>query len=202
MARFPTTEPELVALAQATIAGLSGNTSVFPSPPIAPADLSARLSAFLSAQSAATTADAAAQQAHLTKDDAQQDLADDLRAVLRYAELTTGFDDARLKLLGWGGRAARTSLEPPGQCRVLEAPRQGEGWLFLDWKEPSDGGRIAAYKVQRRERGGSAWQDTATAIQSEITLVEQPRGAELEYRVIAVNKAGEGPPSNTVQVVL
>lgn len=29
-----------------------------------------------------------------------------------------------------------------------------------------------------------------------------PRGENIEYRVIAVNKAGEGLPSNTVLVVL
>jgi hypothetical protein len=34
------------------------------------------------------------------------------------------------------------------------------------------------------------------------TLVEQPEKTELEYRVIVVNKAGEGSPSNTVMVVL
>ena len=39
-------------------------------------------------------------------------------------------------------------------------------------------------------------------IHTEATLVAQPRGAELEYRIIAVNKAGESPPSNTVEVVL
>ncbi len=40
------------------------------------------------------------------------------------------------------------------------------------------------------------------AIESEITLSGQERGKEWEYRVIAVNKAGEGTPSNTVMVVL
>jgi hypothetical protein len=35
-----------------------------------------------------------------------------------------------------------------------------------------------------------------------VALVEQPRGKELEYRIIAVNKAGGGEPSNTVMVVL
>jgi hypothetical protein len=33
-------------------------------------------------------------------------------------------------------------------------------------------------------------------------LVDQPKGAELEYRIIAINKSGDGPPSNTVMVVL
>ena len=85
---------------------------------------------------------------------------------------------------------------------MLEAPKQGKGWVFLDWKAPADGGKVGAYKVQRRNRTDGAWEDIATAILSEITLVDQPRGAELEYRVIAINKAGEGSPSNTVMVVL
>ena len=40
------------------------------------------------------------------------------------------------------------------------------------------------------------------AMESEITLTGQARGKEWEYRVIAVNKAGEGEPSNTVMAVL
>jgi hypothetical protein len=33
-------------------------------------------------------------------------------------------------------------------------------------------------------------------------LVDQPKGKELEYRIIAINKSGVGSPSNTVMVVL
>jgi len=32
-------------------------------------------------------------------------------------------------------------------------------------------------------------------------LVDQPKRAELEYRVIAINKSGEGKPTNTEMVV-
>jgi hypothetical protein len=39
-------------------------------------------------------------------------------------------------------------------------------------------------------------------IATEATLVEQPKGKELEYHIIAINKAGEGEPSNTEMVVL
>ena len=37
---------------------------------------------------------------------------------------------------------------------------------------------------------------------SEATLIEQPTGKELEYRIIAVNKAGDSEPSNTAMAVL
>jgi hypothetical protein len=40
------------------------------------------------------------------------------------------------------------------------------------------------------------------AVESEATLNNQERAKDWEYRVIAVNKAGEGVPSNTVAVVL
>jgi hypothetical protein len=72
----------------------------------------------------------------------------------------------------------------------------------LDWKEPIDGGKPAAYKIQRRERPAGSWTEASMAIESEITLSEQERSKEWEYRVVAVNKAGEGEPSNTVMAVL
>ena len=69
-------------------------------------------------------------------------------------------------------------------------------------KAPADGGAPNAYKVMRRERPAGAWEDVATAVISEATLVEQPKGKELEYRIIAVNVGGESIPSNTVAIVL
>jgi len=54
--------------------------------------------------------------------------------------------------------------------------------------------------VQRRS--GENWDNIAMAIITEATLVDQPEKIELEYHVIAVNKAGVGPESNTVNVVL
>ena len=65
-----------------------------------------------------------------------------------------------------------------------------------------DGGKVAAYKIERRERPSGPRTDAGMAIESEITLSNQERGKEWEYRVFAVNKAGEGTPSNTVMAVL
>ena len=64
------------------------------------------------------------------------------------------------------------------------------------------GGAVAAYKIQRRLRPSGAWTDAGMAVESETTITGQERGKEWEYRVIAVNKAGKGEPSNTVKEVL
>ncbi len=202
MARFPKSEAEILALANDMQAGLAANAAVFPAPPVAPADLQTAMATYITARDAAVAAAAAAQQATAAKDEALQALTDDMKDDLRYAENTVNYDDDQLKLIGWGGRASKTSLEAPGQARSLEAPREGEGWVFLDWKEPVDGGAVAAYKIQRRLRPDGPWSDAGMAIESEITLTNQERGKEWEYRVLAVNKAGEGQPSNTVMAVL
>ena len=42
----------------------------------------------------------------------------------------------------------------------------------------------------------------AAAMQAEETLVDQLEKTQLEFRVIAINRVGEGPPSNTLTVVV
>ncbi len=202
MARFPRTEAEVVALAEAMITGLTSNAVLYPAPPVAVLDLTAAKTAYITALNAAIAVKAAAEAATTAKDDVLEDLVDAMKSDIRYAENTVDFDDDKLKLIGWAGKKAPTALQPPGHTRLLEAPRQGDGWVFLDWKAPIDGGAPAAYKVMRRERPAGAWEDVATAVITEATLVEQPKGKELEYRIIAVNKAGDGEPSNTEMVVL
>jgi len=182
--------------------GLAANAAVYPAPPVLPAALTLLIGGYTTAKNVAIAAQAAAEQATADKDDALADLVDAMKDDIDYAENTVDYDDDKLKLIGWAGRKAATALAVPGQARLLEAPRQGEGWVFLDWKKPTDGGRPAAYKVMRRERPAGPWEDVANAVITEATLVDQPRAKELEYRIIAVNKAGDGSPSNTAMVVL
>ena len=202
MARFPLSEAEILALAQSLAAGLTAHAATYPAPPVAPLDLTTAIANYTVARTAADEAQGQAELAIGTKNDALQTLIDDMKDDLRYAENTVDYDDDQLKLLGWGGRHSRTSLEPPGQPRTLEAIKQGDDWILLDWKKPESGGAVAAYKVQRRPRESGDYIDVGTALVTEITLVDQERGAEWEYRVISVNKAGESEASNTVMAVL
>ena len=202
MPRFPKREAEVVALAERLWRGLLDNNAVFPHPPVHPILIRIRKLIYRSRHGNFLAASAAAEAATTAKDEKLADLIDAMKPDLRYAENVTKFNDDKLKLIGWAGKKAKTPLAVPGQARLLEAPKQGAGWLFLDWKAPADGGKPKAYKVQRRNRSAGAWKTVATAILSEITLVDQPEKTELEYRVVALNKAGEGEPSSTVMVVL
>ncbi len=202
MASFPRSEAEIIALAQNMVAGLTANAATYPAPPVLPADLQTLVDSFNTLSDDSVAARAASEQATATKEAGLEEVVNAMQSILRYAENTVDFDDDQLKLLGWAGRRARTPLDPPGQPRTLEAPGQGEGWIFLDWKKPTDGGTVAAYKIERREMPAGAWQEVKTVFETEATLTGQERGKELEYRVIAANKAGDGAVSNTVAAVV
>lgn len=202
MPRFPQKEAEIVGLAERLWHGLLSNRPIYPNPPVHPIALRFKAMIYRRYRENLIAKQAAAEQATTAKDETLEELVEAMKAGIRYAENTVNFDDDKLKLIGWAGKKEATPLAPPSQARLLEAPKQEAGRVFLDWKAPLDGGKPKAYKVQRRLRSGGSWQDVATAILTETTLVEQPEKTELEYRVIAVNKAGVGQPSNTVMAVL
>ncbi len=54
------------------------------------------------------------------------------------------------------------------------------------------------------EAGGEfgSWAQVAIALETEATLMDQPRGPQLEYRIKAINAGGASVPSNTAAVVL
>ncbi len=202
MAQFPQSQAEIIVLANALITGFTDNQTIWVGPPVTTVDLQLALEAAAAARDHAINTRAIAEQATIDQNAAFDDLEHKMVEDIRYAENVVDMDDAKLKLLGWGGRKAPTALAAPGQCRSLEAPREGEGWIFLDWKAPTDGGKVASYKIQRRERPAGAWTIADMAVETETTLQNQERGKEWEYRVLAVNKAGEGEASNTVMAVL
>lgn len=201
MARFPTREADIRTLVQKIIAGLEGNPD-FPNPPVTPAQLQIFLDGSIALGDEQVAAQAAAQQATEAKQAGNDEMISAAKSVLNYAEDAVNDNDAKLAALGWSGRATPVALQIPGQPRSLEAPKEGAGWLDLDWKKPVDGGRAAFYRVEQRQLPDGEWTMVGTALETEITLSHQKRGKEHEYRVIAVNKAGESDPSNTVTAVL
>ena len=107
----------------------------------------------------------------------------------------------QLVQLGWAARRPRTPLKPPGEVRNIAMRDEGDTWVFLTWEAPGEGGEVAVYRIQRQEPRGD-WEDVATSIDRLELLRDQPRGVELDFRVLAMNRAGTGGPSATVKAVL
>nr|VFJ94662.1 MAG: Fibronectin type III domain-containing protein [Candidatus Kentron sp. H]VFJ94910.1 MAG: Fibronectin type III domain-containing protein [Candidatus Kentron sp. H]VFK01801.1 MAG: Fibronectin type III domain-containing protein [Candidatus Kentron sp. H] len=203
MATFPIEEGKIFILGEEMSAGLKAHPDLYPAPPVTPEDIDEALTAYAASRGAVIATRSAAEQATAAKQAALQTLANKVKMNLRYAEMAVGFEDAKLKAIGWGGRRERIPLAPPGQALNLVSVEQGDDWITLSWKKPRDGGKTASYEVRCRERTGDAdYLTRATTTDTKITLPNQERGKELEYVVVAVNKAGKGPVSNGVMAVL
>lgn len=134
---------------------------------------------------------------------------DEARRLITLAEAQHAGQPEKLLLIGWGPRTPPQSV-PPGQPRQLEAFPQLQTALVLDWKAPApgSGGNVAFYRVERQTKtlAGQVtepWGVWSTqAVASEITLTGLERGVEYEFRIVAVNAAGDSIPSNTAAAVL
>lgn len=202
MARFPTREAEIATLATEIISGLTENAEDYPAPPITTEVLQSKLDAYWHTHEAAVLAQGAAAEAFAVKKDALEELADDMRLVLRYAEHATKNDEVKLRALGWGVRKTASPPREPGPARALEIKREGPGWIYLDWKRPSEGGTVGGYHVQATTTEGGGWSNIHLCFDTMAVLTEQKRGVELHFRIVSFNKTGEGLASNTVTAVL
>ncbi len=202
MARFPRTEPTITELASLMAAGLESASDAYPNPPVAAGALGALLDAFKEAVSAVTAAEAEVRKRRATKRQALTKLKRAMRADLRYAEFAARKAPEKLTQLGWGPRRSRRPLKHPGEVRNIRITGEGKTWIALAWMAPEDGGAPIAYAIERRKAERGSWKPVVTVMDTKHRLVDQPRGVELSYRVIAMNNAGRGAPSATVTAVL
>jgi hypothetical protein len=202
MARFPQTESEVAALAQLMIQGFIMGAVDFPDPPVSPEEMQQQLDAFNASAGAVALLDTQYKEGHGIKDKHHAALVESMKVNLRYAELASRGRPEKLSQLGWGPRRNGNSLKAPGEVRDIRIRTEGDNWLILEWKAPVDGGVPQAYVIERRRRNNGSWEDAGTTMDTAHLLSNQPRGEELEYRVVARNRSGTGQPGATVQVVL
>nr|VFJ42600.1 MAG: Fibronectin type III domain-containing protein [Candidatus Kentron sp. DK] len=200
--KFPRDKAEVLELGKKLADGLAANPDLFPAPPAPAEEIQSLLDQCQEDMDAVVAAKAALKEAVARKEQGVDTLEDWMKKDFRYAEDTVNNDDGKLNRIGWGIRHAPIPLAVPGQVRSLHVLAQGEGWLEMDWKKPADGGRVATYRIQRREPGAEAWTLVEIAMEPNARIAGQERGKKLEFCVVATNKAGEGEESNTVTVVL
>jgi len=208
MPKFPKREADILALANAMLAGYAAHPADFPSHVGSPW-LLIRRAHYLATKNTQTDALAAAQVATEQKDAKLAALVELMKAKLKKSEVDVADAPEKLEYIGWGPKAPPSPADPPGQPRNLDAIIQGANTVLLDFKAPArgSGGNVRTYIIERRQQpeGGGEfgkWAQVGIAIESETTLMNQPCGVQLEYRVKAINIGGESIPSNTAAVVL
>ena len=206
MPKFPKTEAEVVALAETMIAGLTAHAADFPS--VTVATLSTALTNYKNQRQTQEDKRSQAQIATVTKDDKLEVLTELMKNDLKLSEVDVASDPEKLTEIGWGPKTEPQPIVAPGAPTELHPTAEGQGSVWLEWTKPAggSGGAVRNYIIERRDQqqGGTfgAWGLVQTTYNCEITLTEQPDNVRVEYRVKAVNTAGESMPSNSVSVVL
>jgi hypothetical protein len=201
MAQFPRTDAELITLAHDVLTGYRAHPDIFHNPPIDLEGVDTKLTDYAQVDHQWNVNHAEGVMLTAQRGGISVGLANDIRALIRHAE-TVVQDQAQLKLINWGGRAAPTPLQLPGQVHNLTLVKQGADWISLTWDAPSDGGKPSTYVIQYRIMPDGDWTIADTTPDTKITLAGQPKGKTIEYRVFARNKAGDGLVSNVIEVVL
>ena len=206
MPRFPKKEADIFALANQMIAGYTDHPAVFPH-----ADVAALTDARINYTNQVIVAGCYKADVALAtevKDKAFRALVRKMKQQLKRSESDTKDNPLQLKHIGWTEERYGKAVRKPSQPRALEATPRGPGVVELDWKAPApgNGGPVRSYVILRRQhlpgKQFSNWTQEGMALNPEITLTNQPRFVQLEYRIIAVNTAGNSVPSNTAAVAL
>jgi hypothetical protein len=201
MSQFPKIRAEILDLAQKVLNGFSSHPDIFTNPPL---DLDAyrqNLQADYALHDAVVSLQAALAEANEKAGQSTDQIGEQTRTAIRYAE-NLNLTEQQLALIGWGSRATPTPQAAPGQTRNLEIASHGEGAVELHWKVPNEGGKPSSYKIYRRELPDGDWTLVESIASKSAALSSQPRSKPLEYKVVAMNKSGDGAESNIVVVTL
>uniref|UniRef100_A0A1B0DIT2 Uncharacterized protein n=1 Tax=Phlebotomus papatasi TaxID=29031 RepID=A0A1B0DIT2_PHLPP len=101
---------------------------------------------------------------------------------------------------------AKNPFDEPGKPGKPQPQDWGADFVDLEWTPPKDdgGAPIQKYVIQKRDKAGRAWTDAATVPgdRTKATVPNLEEGHEYEFRVVAVNKAGPGEPSDASRSIV
>ncbi|KAL3088858.1 hypothetical protein niasHS_009150 [Heterodera schachtii] len=93
----------------------------------------------------------------------------------------------------------RQRYGPPGPPIQVHAQSIGPNWVTLTWQPPAEdgGSKLKGYVVEKREYGHQQWEMATpdTCPLTEFTVPGLREFHDYEFRVIALNSHGRGPPS-------
>lgn len=200
---WPESEDAILDVAEELIRMLRAHPDAFPNPPHSADELQAAVEGFRALQAESDQADSRMLHAYLAGQETLRTLRHEVTQHGADVEVNVLGHPERLSWQGWGGRAGAGEWEPPGAVRDFTVDSTASDWILkLTWRPPADGGPAATYVVQRRKPRGDWTNRYVDLPGNDCLLLNEPKGIELDYRVVAVNPAGEGEPGEVVTVVL
>ncbi|MCK4629141.1 MAG: fibronectin type III domain-containing protein [Sedimentisphaerales bacterium] len=208
MAVFPKTESSVYDLALQMMNGLNEHGDVYPSiTPEAQMALATAIGTYNTARNTQANTQSIAKNATIAKNEKQDLLEEEMQKIIYLAEHDCMNDPGNLDYIGWSDRKTPTPLVKPSQPGELTPAYEGPGTLTLTWDKPASGGAVSSYRIERSDQpeGGGVpgpWTLITTSYSENVTMQNQPRGIEMQYRAIATNAAGDSMPSSIATVVL
>ncbi|MBI9018030.1 MAG: fibronectin type III domain-containing protein [Phycisphaerae bacterium] len=202
--KFPTNQSDVVVLANSMNSGLAAHPTDFPN--VNAAALATAQSEYLAACAEVETAKGTYHQKISGKKAKYNALVKIMQSGIKQATLDNIDTPDNLYLIGWAPRSAPSPMEIPGQVENFVAVTQGPGTISFKWDKPLTGGKATNYILYRRlqEQTGEfgPWTQVYNSYTNDCSLIEQPRGVQMEYSVTATNHAGNALTSNIASAVL
>ena len=103
------------------------------------------------------------------------------------------------------GVIPKSPHDPPGPPENVQITEVFHDSITMTWEPPeSDGGSpVTGYYIERRMTSSSRWVKVTKEALTELTYTDKEviEDTEYEYRIVAENKVGCGPPATTKPVV-